>query len=341
MTFSLIRRRVLTSLAIAGAILASAVSIQAISQPTDVHSVIGSPQIWAATKWSTADLALFGGMPKYQGDRKNLLILRYSFFVANYDGDRISPLWVAHINKRDALAKATLRTDKHDLKWHRLPGFYADRNVIAFTNARHLPFAVDDSYTNCNPPELDGSPGSPTDVTRGHNASNLEMKLQGTEDEGVIAQHESFSLANVSPQTQRHNAPMWAQLENDCLIWAAKLGDIAIITGPVYALQSVDPVSRQPMPAPVSRQLYITGTKGPQIEMPTHFFKVIIGRMDGKLAAIGFLVPHLSTLAKNDFKKYAVPISVIEKVTQLTFMPEAELPAYKDAVDDRWLPVIP
>ena len=327
-------------LALSFALGLSVVSSFAISQPPDVQSVVGKPGVWAATKWSASDLSLFGGMPKYVGFHKNLLLLRYSFFVANYDGDRICPLWVAHVNKRGALAKATLRTDKHDMKWHRLPGFFADKNVVSFTNARHLPYAVDDSYTNCNPPELDGSAGSPTDVTRGHNASNLEMKLQGTEEEGVVAQHESFSLANVVPQTQRHNAPMWAGLEEDCLEWASKLGDVAVITGPVFSLQAIDPVTHQPHPAPVSRQLYILGQKGPQIEMPTHLFKVIIGRMDGKLAAIGFLVPHLSTLAKDDYKKYAVPLAEIEKVTQLSFMPDAKLPAYKGGVDGRWLPLL-
>src|SRR5207249_4572932 len=106
--------------------------------------------------------------------------------------------------------------------------------------------------------------GSPTDVTRGHNASNLEMKLEGTEDEGVVAQHESFSLANVVPQTQHHNAPMWAALEEDCLVWASKMGDVVIITGPVFSLQAVDPVTHKPNPPPVSSQLYILGHKGPQ-----------------------------------------------------------------------------
>ena len=313
---------------------------QAISQPRDVVSQLRSATKWAALKWSSSDLELFGGMPTYQGDHKNLLLLRYSFFVSHYDGDRIAPLWVAHINRRGALGKTVDRTDKDDMKWHRLSGFFADKNVIAFANARHLPYAVNDSFTNCNPPELPSAPGSPTDVTRGHNASNLEMKVQGNEAEGVVSQHESFSLANVVPQTQRHNAPMWAELETDCLVWASKLDGVAVTTGPVYQLQDIDPVTHQPLPPPVSKRLYITGTKGPQIEIPTHFFKVIIGRMDGKLAAIGFLVPHLSTLQKDGYKKYTVPISEIEKVTHLTFMPEATLPAFKDKVDDRWLPLL-
>lgn len=312
----------------------------AISQPTDVVSVVGTASHWGAMKWSAQDLARFGGMPRYAGERKNMLLLRYSFFATQYDGDRIAPLWVAHIDQEDGLRKTLTRTDKYDLKWHRLPGFFVDRNVADFALARRIPIAVDDSYTNCNPPELPGTPGAPTDVTRGHGASNLEMKVQGSEAEGVVSQHESFSLANVMPQMQRHNAPMWAELENDCLVWGSKLGGVAVITGPVYRQQTRDAVTRAELPAPVSRQLFIQGTKGPRIEMPTHFFKVIIGRMDGKHAAIGFLVPHVTTLDKDGYKAYAVPIAQIEKATNLTFMPDAEMPAFKDAVDHRWIPLL-
>jgi len=43
-------------------------------------------------------------------------------------------------------------------------------------------------------------------VTRGHLASNVEMKSQRDPDEGLQAQKDSFSLANVIPQMQRHNA---------------------------------------------------------------------------------------------------------------------------------------
>lgn len=310
------------------------------AQPADVSSFVGDSAHWAAMKWSADDLALFGGIPTYHGADKNLILLRYSFYTSAYDGDRIAPLWVAHIDSADALAKAKLRTKGHDMKWDRPPTFFADRNVVEFSNARHLPYAVQDSYTNCNPPELAGGTGSPTDITRGHNASNDEMKLQGSEEEGVQSQHESFSLANVSPQTQRNNAPMWAALENDCLVWAEKLGKVAVLTGPVFAPAAIDPVTKKPNPVPVSRILYTNGKSGPQIPIPTHFFKVIIGRMDGKLAAIGFLVPHLSTLGKDGYKPYAAPLSTIEQVTGLTFMPEARLPADKNAVDHRWLPLL-
>lgn len=334
--------RVLSALVLSFAL---PVLVRAIPQPADVTSVVGDGHHWAATHWSTDDTALFGGPPIYRGNDNDLILLRYSFYVSEYDADRLCPLWVAHIDEGDALAKARLRTAGHNREWQRLPSFFADRNLVAYSTAHHLPYTVQNSYTDCNPSELPptiaGRRGRPAEITRGHNASNDEMKLEGTESEGVISQHESFSLANVSPQTQENNAPMWAALEHDCLIWASKLGRVAVITGPVFAPTPVDPVTGKTNPPPVSRLIYTHGRSGPLVPIPTHFFKVIIGRIDGKLAAVGFLVPHLSTLPKDGYRAYVTPIATIEKVTGLTFMPDARLPAFKDAVDPRWLAMLP
>jgi len=73
-------------------------------------------------------------------------------------------------------------------------------------------------------------------ITRGHLASNVEMKSQGDPEEGLQAQKDSFSLANVVPQMQRHNAPIWAKLEDECMEAARRLGTtVGVISGPVIA----------------------------------------------------------------------------------------------------------
>lgn len=122
--------------------------------------------------------------------------------------DRLCPLWVAHVDVGDTAEKAKQRVKSKDEKWDRI-GFYPDPNLVTFSTARHLPYVLDASYSNPNPPEFPGVEGTPTHSTRGHNASNDEMKLEGGEDQGVEAQRESFSLANVSPRTQHNNAPLW------------------------------------------------------------------------------------------------------------------------------------
>ena len=168
-------------------------------------------------------------------------------------------------------------------------------------------------------------------ITRGHLASNQEMKAEGDDTTGVESQHQSFSLANVVPQLEHHNAPVWAALEADCLLWAAKLGRVAVITGPAYA---ADPS----LPPPVNRVITTAGKDGVAIPIPTHLFKIIIGVIDGKRSADGFLVPQLTTLPKEGYRAYAVPIATIEKATGLVFLPEAQLD--KGAVDPRWLAMV-
>jgi len=91
---------------------------------------------------------------------------------------------------------------------------------------------------------------------------------------------------------------------------------------------------------PIKKIIFTNGKKGPLIPIPTHFYKIVIGKIDGKIAAVGFLVPHLSNLKKDDYKKYIVPISAIEKATDLIFFPSANIPPPKDLIDHRWLDML-
>jgi len=113
---------------------------------------------------------------------------------------------------------------------------------------------------------------------------------------------------------QHHNAPIWAKLEYDCIEWAAKIGRVAVITGPVFA---PDPA----LPSPGNRILFTTGKDGVRIPIPTHFFKVIIGTVYGKVSAVGFLVPHRADLALSELKNFVVPIRRIEEIAGINFMP--------------------
>src|ERR1035438_10273064 len=86
------------------------------SAPDSVSSVVGDandPTKWTATKWTPEETALFEGAPVYHGDHKDLILLRYTFYVSDYDADRPCPLWVAHIDEGDASEKAKMRTESH------------------------------------------------------------------------------------------------------------------------------------------------------------------------------------------------------------------------------------
>lgn len=278
-----------------------------------VQSTRGDSKNWTALKWSADDIALFGGVPESRGNSQHLILVRYHFFVSTYDVDRMVPVWVAHVDEKDSALKDRGRTKG---EFSRKDDHFApDANVVAYARSLHLPFATNDSFVNANPPELPAGEKGYAKITRGHMASNREMKSLGDPTEGVLSQKESFSLANVSPQVQHHNAPIWAKLEYDCIEWAAKLGRVAVITGPVFA---PDPT----LPLPGNRILYTAGKDGVRIPIPTHFFKVIIGTANGKVSAVGFLVPHRADLELGDLKNFVVPIRRIEEVTKINFMPQ-------------------
>lgn len=297
-----------------------------------IESTKGDAEHWAGLKWSAEDTALFGGVPVYQGTDTHLILVRNFYFVSDYDVDRLTPLWVAHVDEQDSEAKDKARTTG---VWSRKGDrFEPDANVVAYSRSLNLPFVTDASYTAANPPQLPEGDKNYAKVTRGHMASNQEMKADGDDTTGVESQHQSFSLANVVPQLEHNNAPVWAALETDCLLWAAKIGRVAVITGPVYAPDDS-------MPPPVNKVIYTQGKDGVRIPIPTHLFKIIIGRIDGKLAAVGFLVPHLTTLPKEGYRQYAVPIADIEKAAHLTFFAGATTPPDKTEVDSRWLAMLP
>ena len=85
------------------------------------QSTVGDRTHWTATNWSSDDSALFEGIPVYRGPHKDLIILRYSYYVSDYDADRLCPLWVAHVDVGDTAGKAKTRVESKDPKWKRIP----------------------------------------------------------------------------------------------------------------------------------------------------------------------------------------------------------------------------
>lgn len=297
-----------------------------------VASTVGDATHWTALNWTPEEVELFGGTPEYHGADKHTILVRYLYYVSNYDVDRLTPLWVAHVDERDAELKDRGRTkgefSRKDDK------FTPDANVVTYSKSLNLPFATDASYSSANPSELPVAEKGYTKITRGHMASNREMKSLGDETQGVQSQKESFSLANVSPQMQHHNAPIWAKLEYNCIEWAGKLGPVAVLTGPIFA---PDPA----LPPPGNQIMHTAGKDHARIPIPTHFFKVIIGRVNGKTSAIGFLIPHRSDLALGDLNKFVVPIRRIEQITEINFMPKLGAnDAIETRIDGQWLKMI-
>jgi DNA/RNA endonuclease G (NUC1) len=315
----------------AGLWLAAALAVSPISAaPRTVLSHAGDAANWAALRWTAEETARFGGEPVLRSESgRTLLLVRYSFYVSDYDLARRYPVWVAHVDRVDSFLKLVGRRKG---EWGRSHDeFKPDERVVEKAQRLKIPYASNESFTNANPPGLPDGPKGDEKITRGHLASNAEMKSLGEPEEGLKSQEESFSLANVVPQMQRHNAPIWAKLEDDCIEWAAKLGGVSVISGPVYSLEPKQP-------PPMNRLLYTTGKDGVGLPIPTHMFKIVIGRKDGRPVAVGFLVPHRADLKPADLDSCVVPIRRIEELTGINFMPK--LGAYdtlKTQADTRWL----
>lgn len=310
--------------------MAAVVGPAAIAART-VEASAGDPVNWTATGWTADETARFGGRPELAAGEagRTLVISRHMYYVSCYDVARRYPVWVAHIDRTDSVLKYGGRKKG---AWGRGDDVFLPDEQVALRAARlKLPFATSESFTNANPPELPEGEKGAGKITRGHLASNAEMKSLGEPEEGLRSQAESFSLANVVPQMQRHNAPIWAKLEDDCIEWAARVGGVSVISGPVYAL---DPKA----PPPGDKLLYTTGGKdGVRLPIPTHLFKIVIGMIGGRPAAAAFLVPHRADLVIDDLAGFQVSVRKVEEMTGINFMPKwGRNDAIETAVDPRW-----
>lgn len=148
--------------------------------------------------------------------------LCYDDFAILHSGETKTPVFVAQRLSRQSLAhKGLRRTDK----------FFADARLPSRERA-----------------ELGDYKGS--GFSRGHMAPAGDMASPN----GMA---QSFSLANVVPQNQQHNAGPWARIEHNTRQYALRAtGDVYVITGPVFAPNSPRIGARQ-------------------VRVPSHLFKLV------------------------------------------------------------------
>lgn len=302
---------------------------------------------WWARSWTKGDGNGFLGQPKPMTATDNVdttLIIRYTRFATEYDVEFHSPIWGAY-----TIDATTLQNDLDGERpasnpdFARPGQFFQEPLVVAKSKTRDVDAASHGTFTSTYDPRfplLTAGPGvtaaqvkeakADRSIQRGHMVPNNAMKCQGTIEQGQAAQIESFSVANIVPQMAKSNAPTWSSLESACFDWAQELGQVWMIVGPVYHNRD-NPV-------------YIRKLKGDAEQItpsPDELFYVVIGKRNGKTAAIGFLLPHEPTV--KDYKNYAVPVDTIEQKTGLNFM--SDVPEANNAVeasyDPAWLQTRP
>ena len=188
--------------------------------------------------------------------------LCYEAFAILHSGETRTPVFVAEkLNRQSILDADEKRADK----------FFADARLPRAERA-----------------ELSDYKGS--GYARGHMAPAGDMPTPA-------AMAQSFSLANMVPQSPKQNSGPWAKIEKDTRLYASRAkGDVFVITGPVFDANSG-----------------VIGAN--QVRVPSHLFKLVYDVQTGRAWA------HWQ--ANADSTKAGPPISYGELVkrTGVQFLP--------------------
>lgn len=152
------------------------------------------------TSFKQCPAFFLGQEPPVVRGRPRLRELCFESFAVLHSGDTRTPVFVAQrLNKRALGGIPRAKSDK----------FFADARLPRAERA-----------------ELDDYKRS--GYSRGHMAPAADMAT-----EAAMAQ--SFSLANMVPQAQKHNGGAWAKIEQDTRKYVQRAqGDVYVITGPVF-----------------------------------------------------------------------------------------------------------
>jgi len=225
-------------------------------------------------------------------------------FVVYYNPRTRNPLCVV-----EKISYASIAADKQSGPIKR-PPFFADNRV-------DLPFKV-------NPKVY-----SDSKYDRGHMAPAADF----AGDPNMYK--ETFTMANISPQSPALNQGFWSRFEAWLrgLIFRRYFEEIIIFTGPVFA-----PIFIQ------NQWIYMNRTIGAfpnLVSVPTHFFKVIIAKRKGKgqhgatLSLGAFLIPNSDTVEKSScLNQFVVRLDQLESIVGFRFLPETIETKTLQAIDD-------
>jgi len=294
---------------------------------------------WWARSWTPQDASGFQGMPVSAQAAEApdaCIVIRYTRYAMQYDAEFHSPIWGAYtldtvaVQNEDSGERTSSNPD-----FARPSKFFQEPLVVALSRKLDLVAASHGTFTQTYDPRFpfkaaSGSGPASKDsyarsIQRGHMVNNNAMKCQGSLDQGQVAQLESFSVANIVPQMATCNSPTWAALEQSCFDWAKELGQVWLLVGPIYRHRE-DPT--------YIRKL---GTNAEQVvPSPDALYYVVIGKRNGRLSAIGFIIPHEPVVL--DYHSKAVSVDEVERETGINFMPDLGEPNPLEAVvDPAWL----
>ena len=187
--------------------------------------------------------------------------LCFSNFAVGYSPISRTPLWSAEHLSRESLARAK-----------------GLKRVNAFHEETRLPSAERAFLSDYAKSGFD----------RGHMSPSADQPNEQ-------AQQDSFSLANMVPQNPNNNRHLWEGIESATRTWAKSVGELYVITGPLFIGSSVEQLHGRVM-------------------VPTHLFKIIYDPTRG--AASAYLV-----LNKDTDEYSVITLEELSKIAGIDFLP--------------------
>ncbi|HOI92033.1 MAG TPA: DNA/RNA non-specific endonuclease [Candidatus Rifleibacterium sp.] len=232
------------------------------------------PPLITATKGFPIDEALreatrrtgnvvFGGNPVINSS-STVTLLKNIAYHAGYCEERRNPLWVAY----------RLDAKEAGEKLKRPKGFKADLRTLSRVSPNDF---------------------AKTGYDRGHMAPNSAIAQRF----GLDAQHETFLMSNIVPQSPELNRKVWQRLEKLEDEYANNLETIWVITGPIFD-RHIQTISNN-------------------IEIPDAFYKIIFDEEKGNLRTLAFLFQQ-SVTGREPIDSFLTSIDEIEKLTGLDFI---------------------
>ena len=149
---------------------------------------------------------------------------------------------------------------------------------------------------------------------RGHQAPAANAKFSQR------AMDDTFYLTNMCPQVgDGFNRDYWAHLEYFCRQLTGHYNSVRIVTGPLY-LPKIDPVDGK------SKVIYEVIGDPPNIAVPTHFFKLVVGEKPVKnpksdnISVAAFVLPNSVIPNETKLIDFEVPIDALERSSGLQFL---------------------
>ena len=187
--------------------------------------------------------------------------LCFEAFAVMHSGVSRTPLWSAEHLTRESLQQARA-VKRHD-------AFHPEITLPPQDRAQLADYA-----------------GSGFD--RGHMAPAADMPTE-------VAQHESFSLANIVPQEKHNNQILWSAIEGATRHLVQQRGELYVITGPVFEGDKIERLNGR-------------------VFVPTHVFKAVYDPVQKEGAA--WIAPNVEG---NQYQ--VVSIAELEKRININLFP--------------------